>query len=400
MKIAPFDETAFHQDHPAGTVSFNYLLMGDALESLENYRYILGRQDADFYMPRHRHTFEQVRLPLVGDMNLGEQGILYEGEIGYFPEGMTYGPQEDPLGDAKPCERLQLVLQFGGASGLGTGLGWSQGPARRPCERRRERRTIKFPRPRYNNVIILSPAHFNWLPVPGVAGVQCKYFGAFTERAFWIEMIKIDAGAEWLSTSEGARRLIVALSGAATVNGTEIGRLTAIQADAGETLHVSAIEETVLYIVGLPPVQLPSTPSDQFDVIESDVVIQQGQPIAAAIQFENPNAGRPTVPTARIGEERKRSFKWRHSMKNALFPALLAIVAAVAATPALAQRSHAFNPNISLSAPATSPLQQQKQADYASQLQALQRALLQQNPSGVTPPELSINRALNSYTPQ
>ena len=157
----------------------------------------------------------------------------------------------------------------------------------------------------------------------------------------------------------------------------------------------------MLYIVGLPPVRLPSTPSDQFDVIESHVVIQQGQPIAAAIQFENPNAGRPTVPTAWIGEERKRSFKWRHSMKSALFPALLAIFAAVAATPAAAQRSsHVFNPNISLSAPATSPLQQQKQADYASQLQALQRALLQQNPSGVTRPELSVSGALNGYTPQ
>ncbi|MFZ0151394.1 MAG: hypothetical protein WAM72_24230 [Xanthobacteraceae bacterium] len=48
-----------------------------------------------------------------------------------------------------------------------------------------------------------------------------------------------------------------ALSGAATVNGTEIGWLTATQADAGETLHVSATEETVLYIVGLPPVRSP-----------------------------------------------------------------------------------------------------------------------------------------------
>jgi hypothetical protein len=35
----------------------------------------------------------------------------------------------------------------------------------------------------------------------------------------------------------------------------------------------------VLYIIGLPPVQLPITPSDQFDVIESD----------GAIQFEDSN---------------------------------------------------------------------------------------------------------------
>jgi hypothetical protein len=396
MKVALFDETGFHQDHPAGTVSFNYLLMGNEPESRENYRYILGRQDADFYMPRHRHPFEQVHLPLVGDMNLGKQGILYEGEIGYFPEGLIYGPQNDPLGNAKPGERLQLVLQFGGASGLGTGLGRGRGPAaRRPeDERQRERRAIKFPRPRYNNVIILNPAHFNWLPVPGVAGVERKYFGAFTERAFWIEMIKIDAGAMWLSISERARRLIVALSGTATANGIEIGRLAAIQADAGEKLHVGATEETVLYIVGLPPVRLPSTLSDQFDVIESDGVIQ----------FEDSKVGLLTVSADRIGEERKRSFERRHSMNNALFSALLVIFAVVAATPSAAQQlgqpSHAFNPNISLSAPATSPLQQQEQADYASQLQALQRALLQQNPSGDTQPELNVSRALNSDTSQ
>jgi hypothetical protein len=396
MKIAPFDETAFHLDHPAGTVSFNYLLMGGEPESRENYRCILGRQDADFYMTRHRHTFDQIRLPLVGDMHLGEHGVLHEGEIGYFPEGLIYGPQNDPLGDAKPGERLQLVLQFGGASGLGMSAGRGRGPAaRRPKDkRRRERRAIRFPRPRYDSVIILNPTHFNWLPVPGVAGVERKYFGSFTERAFWIEMIKIDAGAMWLSISERARRLVVALSGTATANGIEIGRLAAIQADAGEKLQIGATEETVLYIVGLPPVRLPRTLSDQFDVVESD----------GAIQFEDPKVGLLTVPADRIGEERVPKFERRHSMKNALFSALLAIFAAVAATRAAAQQfgqpGHVFNPNISLSAPATSPLQQQEQADYASQLQALQRALLQQNPSGVTRPELNISHALSGYTPQ
>jgi hypothetical protein len=278
MKIAPFDPAAFYQDHPAGTVSFNYLLMGQEPQSPEHYRYILGRQDADFYMPRHRHTFEQVRLPIVGDMNLGEQGILHQGEIGYFPEGLHYGPQEDPLGAAKPGERLQLALQFGGASGRGC-PGRGRGPAARRADgERSERRTIKFPRPRYNNVIILNPAHYGWLPLPGATGVERKYFGSFTERAFWIEMIKVDAGAEWLSAVEGARRLIVALSGTATANGTKIGQLGAIEADAGEELRVRAAEETVFHIVGLPPVPMPSTRSDAFDLVESPGVIE----------FENP----------------------------------------------------------------------------------------------------------------
>jgi redox-sensitive bicupin YhaK (pirin superfamily) len=95
-------------------------------------------------------------------------------------------------------------------------------------------------------------------------------------------MIRIDAGAEWPSTTEGARRLIVVLSGTATIGGIAIGRLTAIQADAGEKLHFGATEETVLYIVGLPPVQLPAAPSAPFDMIESDGAIQVEDPRRAA----------------------------------------------------------------------------------------------------------------------
>jgi len=95
-------------------------------------------------------------------------------------------------------------------------------------------------------------------------------------------------------------------------------------------------------------------------------------------------------------------------MKNLLFPGLLVIFAALAATPvaaqqrstAIAQPPHIVNPSLSLSAPATSPLQQQMQDDYATQLRQAQHDMLTQNPSGITRPELSINRALNGFTPQ
>jgi hypothetical protein len=275
MKVAPYDENAYKMDHPRGTVAFNYLLMGGEPEKLENFRYILGRQEGDFQMPRHRHTFEQIRLPLVGDMNLGEQGILREGEIGYFPEGQTYGPQDDPLGEPK---QLQLVLQFGGAAGLGMGAGRGRGPdaKRDGVAPRRERREVKFPRPRYQSVLIMNPRHFNYLPVAD--GVQRKFFGSFTERAFWIEYVKVGAGASWTSTVDEGRRLMVALSGEATVDGTTIGGLAALQVEAGETLDLAATEETVLFVVGLPPVRLPDIPSDQFDIVTTD----------GGIEFENP----------------------------------------------------------------------------------------------------------------
>ena len=281
MKIAPFDENAFHMDHPRGTVSFNYLLMGDRSKPMENYRYILGRQEADFRMPRHCHTFEQIRLPLVGDMNLGEQGILREGEVGYFPEGQTYGPQDDPITDPK---QLQLVLQFAGASGLGMGAGRGRGPDNKEAQaERRERRPVKFPKPRYNGVVISNPVHFSYLPLAGWPGVEHKHIGSYTERQFWIEFIRIEAGAEWVSSSDDARRLTVVLSGTGTVEGTGIGRLGAVEADPGEKARFVAAEELVLFTVGLPPIVLPAVPSDQFETVTTD----------GGIRFENSREADP-----------------------------------------------------------------------------------------------------------
>jgi hypothetical protein len=93
-------------------------------------------------------------------------------------------------------------------------------------------------------------------------------------------------------------------------------------------------------------------------------------------------------------------------MKNLSFPALALIVASLLTGPVAAQQlgstprlgGHALNPSLSLSAPATSPLQQQMQQDYASQLMGAQRDLLQQNPSGTTRQELAIGHELNDYT--
>ena len=96
-------------------------------------------------------------------------------------------------------------------------------------------------------------------------------------------------------------------------------------------------------------------------------------------------------------------------MKNLSFPTLLVIFAALAATPVAAQAKgaisraqplHAVNPSTPLSAPATSPLQQQMQDDYATQLKGAQESLLQQNSSGLTRQERSVGHALNGFTPR
>jgi hypothetical protein len=95
-------------------------------------------------------------------------------------------------------------------------------------------------------------------------------------------------------------------------------------------------------------------------------------------------------------------------MKNLSFSLIALLLAALSIVPAAAQSRggvahvpmHAINPSISLSAPATSPLQQQMQDDYATQLMQSQRDLLLQNPSGTTRQELAIGHELNGFTPQ
>lgn len=59
--------------------------------------------------------------------------------------------------------------------------------------------------------------------------------------------------------------------------------------------------------------------------------------------------------------------------------------------------AHALKPSLSLSAPATSPLQQQMQDNYATGLRAVQCDLLRQNPSGLGRQELAIGHELNSF---
>jgi hypothetical protein len=97
-------------------------------------------------------------------------------------------------------------------------------------------------------------------------------------------------------------------------------------------------------------------------------------------------------------------------MTKVSLPAVLAIVAVLAATPAAAQQRsisaapalppHIVNPSTSLSATASSPLEQQMQDDYATQLRGAQQQLMLQNSSGLTRPELSINHALDGFTPR
>ena len=93
-------------------------------------------------------------------------------------------------------------------------------------------------------------------------------------------------------------------------------------------------------------------------------------------------------------------------MKTLIVPALAVVSVLLSGGPSAARGSasppaqlHAINRSLSLSAPATNPLQQQIQDDYATNLMAAQRERLQQNPSGLPRQEQAIGHALNGFSP-
>jgi len=152
-------------------------------------------------MPRHRHSFEQIRLPLIGDMNLGEQGILTEGEIGYFPEGGTYGPQDDRWGTPGNCSWYCSSVAR---------PGWGCAPARRGPEAKRPapsgaRIVTKSCRARATTASSNSTSTIQLLAGRGRGGCEAEVLRRLHERAFWIERIRVAAGARWVSTEDNAR---------------------------------------------------------------------------------------------------------------------------------------------------------------------------------------------------
>lgn len=282
MKIVPFDDQNWSQDHPTGNIAFQHMLKGDPA-SRDNFMYILGRQDADFYLRRHRHNFDQIRLPIRGTMNHGDGIVLGEGEVAYIPEGLAYGPQDDPVAPYAPGERLQLVLQFGGASGNG----FMSIEQRRQARKELAARDVdgirpglnaiwkhvfgtplKYARPRYKTVIIADPKQFNWLRVAGAEGVDRKFLGAFSERGVWVELTRLRAGATWSSIDVRARRLLVVLSGNGRIGSSAIERLTALDCEPGEALEVNATSEMELFLIGLPPVEVPLGDAAPYDLEE------------------------------------------------------------------------------------------------------------------------------------
>ncbi|MFN3890658.1 MAG: hypothetical protein ACK4MV_09680 [Beijerinckiaceae bacterium] len=275
MQIVQADDVSLERglEHRGGTFHFRRMLEGEAGQ-LDNFQLSFGQMGGEFYSPRHKHNFEQIRFQFEGVLDFGRDGKLTPGMVGYFPEGAPYGPQTQGPDDTPKS----AVLQFGGASGSGylsrnevkAGMEelkqfgeFTGGVFRRHEDVEGKRnmdgyqaiwehkngRPMIYPKPRYPHPIFMNPEEFQWVAVPGREGVFEKVLGVFTERGTKVRLVKIEAGSECRLSGRG---VFIALEGVGDAAGQTLRYQTTIYLDHGEEIDVHAERNVHLLHYGLP----------------------------------------------------------------------------------------------------------------------------------------------------
>jgi hypothetical protein len=259
--------------HRQGGIALTHVFRGEE-GTPDNFAWSFGDEFSDYYSPRHRHNFDQIRFCLSGSIPIGKNLTVDEGEVGYFPEGVYYGPQEGGP------DRKTLVLQFGGASGQGymsarqlkagydallpegefvkgvfrrkTGEGKKNQDSYDAIWQKVMGRPLVYPEPRYKAPIVMKPENFAWSAVEDAPGVCRRTLGVFGERGVGVDFYAVTPGTTFDMPRSDARRLIYVGGGMGRVAGDSYSRQTAVRLEPGESVLFEAQDDTELFVITLP----------------------------------------------------------------------------------------------------------------------------------------------------
>ena len=278
MKIAYVDPHNPLEADFRGNVKDGQILLTGEEGAPDNYRLNFSRQTGPFYSPRHKHNFDQLRIILGGGaMNYGPDRWIQPGELAYFPEGTPYGPQD------YDTARYGMTLQFGGASGSGyislkrmkegmealkqhgtfeKGIFRRSGDLAPGVKRNRDSyeavweyingQPLKYPKPRYNEPILIKPRHFEWQDDPAQQGVAVKRLGSFSERQIEFAMLRVAASAAATIAARPGIQIGIVLAGSGRIGAQELSEHAAFSLERGEGAVVTAAAKLELLLVGLP----------------------------------------------------------------------------------------------------------------------------------------------------
>ena len=260
--------------HRAGGISFVSLLRGEP-GAKDNFELTLVHTTDEFQTPRHRHNFDQVRVMLEGEFGYDTDRVQPQDTIGYFSEGTYY--KQQGIGQS-----LTLLLQLGGATGSGymsfqqlkdttAALGekgeFNDGIYTYYDEAGKKHnadgyeaawealfgKKLTYPKPRYQQPVVLTPDHFTWLPMDGSDGrVQQRELGRFHERGLEIAQFRLASGGQLALPASKGIQLVFVYDGDGTIGDQAVSRRFAVQLDPGEAASAEADSEMTLLRLRLP----------------------------------------------------------------------------------------------------------------------------------------------------
>jgi hypothetical protein len=275
VHAAEMDWGANLASHRHGDMAHKLLFEGEE-GSPDNHLLVLAREGSSYYSPRHRHAWDQVRLCLEGSVPLAKGLRLDAGEAAYFPEAVPYGPHEGGP------DRIVLLLQFGGASGLGYlsarqirsgitelerqgafeggvfrrtgGEGPKNQDAYEAIWQAVTGRPIAYPEPRYKAPIVMRPEAFAWREAG--RGLRRRVLGVFPERGLEIGFLSLGAGASWTFEAGPALRFVFVRAGEGRTERGGFEAHAAARLAAGEGASFEAATETELFVISVLPVPI------------------------------------------------------------------------------------------------------------------------------------------------
>lgn len=244
--------------------------------SPDNYALVLANESAEYYSPRHRHCWDQVRFCLDGSVPIGRNLAVDAGDAAYFPEAVPYGPQEGG------ANRIELLLQFGGVSGQGylsatqlrrardeltregafeKGVFWRRRGEGRKNEDAYEAiwhhvtgRPIEYSKPRYKAPIIMCADAFAWTNISSAPGTRRKVLGLFPGRGLELELYALEPCSRLELPAVPVLRLFFVRAGRGACNDQAYLAQSTIRLQPDEQITFCPDTLTELFVISVAPV--------------------------------------------------------------------------------------------------------------------------------------------------
>jgi len=260
------------KNHRTGTISRKFIRESEAALGVGYTADLVWYEPGGpFDAPRHRHTFDQLRFTISGEVDYGMGQVATGGQVTFFPAGAYYGPEHidaaqillvqwsrdwvtREMSDAA-FSRLETRGEFADGKYVTTDASGNQVTVDSVDAVWEEAigRPVSIPVAKYPQPVIMNPDGFAWK----AAGdhVQFRDLGHLDED-FNPVQYKLSPGGQIELTDERTQILWVS-DGRVTIDERALGAGTIVFSDPGEALTVTAEAESTAMVFAMPTGSTP-----------------------------------------------------------------------------------------------------------------------------------------------